>query len=52
MFVYPDNSHPISSVEAESDSFINLYKWFITHMQWPVTYMQWPTCQSSFQLEF
>ncbi|KAF6028996.1 APEH [Bugula neritina] len=33
MFVYPDNSHPISSVEAESDSFINLYKWFITHMQ-------------------
>ena len=29
---YPDNNHPISKVEAESDSFINMARWFFEHL--------------------
>ncbi|XP_066287743.1 acylamino-acid-releasing enzyme-like [Branchiostoma lanceolatum] len=32
LLVYPDNSHPISKVDAEADAFVNIYKWFTEHM--------------------
>jgi len=30
--MYPDNSHPINTVEAESDGFVNIYLWFMQHL--------------------
>ncbi|XP_067936708.1 acylamino-acid-releasing enzyme-like [Watersipora subatra] len=32
LFIYPENSHPLQTIEAESDSIINLYLWFITNL--------------------
>ncbi|XP_078683967.1 acylamino-acid-releasing enzyme-like [Branchiostoma floridae x Branchiostoma belcheri] len=32
LLVYPDNSHPISKVDAEADAFVNIYKWFTEHI--------------------
>lgn len=29
---YPDNNHPISKVEAESDALINMARWFHEHL--------------------
>lgn len=30
---YPDNNHPIAKVEAESDVFINVARWFHEHLK-------------------
>ncbi|KAJ7379447.1 hypothetical protein OS493_016688 [Desmophyllum pertusum] len=30
---YPDNSHPINKVDAESDAFVNTARWFHSHLQ-------------------
>ena len=30
---YPGNNHPISKVDAESDVFVNLARWFFEHTQ-------------------
>ena len=30
---YPGNNHPISKVDAESDVFVNLARWFFEHIQ-------------------
>ena len=30
---YPGNNHPISKVDAESDVFVNLARWFFEHAQ-------------------
>ncbi|XP_015767969.1 PREDICTED: acylamino-acid-releasing enzyme-like [Acropora digitifera] len=30
---YPGNNHPISKVDAESDMFVNLARWFFEHTQ-------------------
>ncbi|XP_078343278.1 acylamino-acid-releasing enzyme-like isoform X2 [Oculina patagonica] len=30
---YPDNNHPIAKVEAESDAFVNIARWFHVHLQ-------------------
>lgn len=30
---FPDNNHPIAKVEAESDVFINVARWFHEHLK-------------------
>ncbi|XP_067024177.1 acylamino-acid-releasing enzyme-like [Acropora muricata] len=30
---YPENNHPLSKVDAESDVFVNLARWFFEHAQ-------------------
>lgn len=32
LLMYPDNSHPISKVDAEADCFMNMYKWIAEHI--------------------
>ncbi|XP_054752252.2 acylamino-acid-releasing enzyme-like [Lytechinus pictus] len=32
LLMYPDNSHPISKVDAEADCFMNMYKWITDHI--------------------
>ncbi|XP_031566344.1 acylamino-acid-releasing enzyme-like isoform X2 [Actinia tenebrosa] len=31
LLIYPDNSHPLNKVEAESDAFVNISRWFNKH---------------------
>ena len=33
LLCYPGNNHPISKVDAESDVFVNLARWFFEHTQ-------------------
>ena len=31
--MYPDSSHPLSEVEAESDAFVNSVLWIKSHLE-------------------